>query len=49
MEKSIYLSKIQSKTGKFKYKRISKTPLRYAGGKSNAVGLILEHIPDKVF
>jgi len=38
-----YLKKIKSKSGK--YKRVSITPLRYAGGKSNAVGLILEYLP----
>ena len=27
------------------YKRVALSPLRYAGGKSNAVGLILEHLP----
>ena len=28
-----------------KYKRVTISPLRYAGGKSKAVGLILEHFP----
>jgi len=37
-----YLNSIRSKKG---YKRVSLSPLRYAGGKSNAVGLILEHFP----
>lgn len=27
------------------YRRVCLSPLRYAGGKSNAVGLILEHLP----
>ena len=27
------------------YKRLCISPLRYAGGKSNAIGLILEHLP----
>lgn len=39
-----YLQNIQGKQQA--YKRVSISPLRYAGGKSNAVGLILENIPD---
>lgn len=31
--------------GHTKYKRVCLSPLRYAGGKSKAVGLILEHLP----
>ena len=31
---------------KLRYKRYLKSPLRYAGGKSLAVGLIVEHLPD---
>lgn len=39
-----YLNSIRNKkTGK--YKRIVSSPLRYAGGKSAAVGLVLEKIP----
>ena len=34
--------------GKFKYSRYNGLPLRYAGGKSLAVGHILEHLPDDV-
>lgn len=37
-----YLATIKTKTG---YKRINLSPLRYAGGKSRAIGLILEHFP----
>ncbi len=37
-----YLNSIRSKKG---YKRVSLSPLRYAGGKSKAVGLILENFP----
>lgn len=33
---------------KNKYKRVSDTPLRYAGGKSLAVGYIAEHLPSKL-
>ena len=41
-----YLESIRSsKNAKSKYSRISLSPLRYAGGKTNAVGLILENLP----
>jgi len=40
-----YLTSIHSVSGKAKYKRISLSPLRYAGGKSKAVGLIIENLP----
>jgi DNA adenine methylase len=40
-----YLSTIKSSSDNIKYKRISLSPLRYPGGKSKAVGLILENIP----
>ena len=40
-----YLSSIKSKSSSVKYKRVSLSPLRYPGGKSKAVGLILENIP----
>jgi DNA adenine methylase len=39
----IYLNKLKSKKG---YKRVVSSPLRYAGGKSNAIGQILENLPD---
>ena len=42
---SNYLSKIKSSSKNIKYKRITLSPLRYAGGKSKAVGLILENLP----
>ena len=38
---------MQSK-GKYKYSRYRGSPLRYAGGKSLAVGYILEHLPDDI-
>lgn len=38
-----YLSRIRGRANP--YKRVVKSPLRYAGGKSNAVGLILENFP----
>lgn len=40
----LYLETIKSHSGSG-YKRVSLSPLRYAGGKSNAVGLILSHFP----
>jgi DNA adenine methylase len=39
-----YLETIHKKSGEG-YRRVCLSPLRYAGGKSNAVGLILEHLP----
>jgi DNA adenine methylase len=39
-----YLVSITNKNGK--YKRVNISPLRYAGGKSKAVGLILQEIPN---
>ena len=39
-----YLETIKKKSGPG-YRRVCLSPLRYAGGKSNAVGLILEHMP----
>jgi DNA adenine methylase len=39
-----YLEIIRKKSGPG-YRRVCLSPLRYAGGKSNAVGLILEHLP----
>ena len=33
-------------TGKLDYKRYLGSPLRYAGGKSLAVGYVVEHLPD---
>ena len=38
-----YLSSITNKQGKFK--RVLVSPLRYAGGKSKAIGLILNSLP----
>ena len=40
-----YLSTIKSTSKNSKYKRVCLSPLRYAGGKSKAVGLILENFP----
>jgi DNA adenine methylase len=41
-----FLASIQGKANK--YKRVSDTPLRYAGGKSLAVGYIAEHLPSNL-
>lgn len=43
--KEIFLRKLQSPSGKQKYKRYTGTTLRYAGGKTLAVGLIVELLP----
>ena len=44
--KKIFLSKLAGPRGT--YKRYLGSPLRYAGGKTLAVGLIIEHIPDSI-
>ena len=46
--KKIFLDKLKSPTGKTKYKRYNGAPIRYAGGKSLAVGLIVELLPDNL-
>ena len=45
--KRIFLSNLKS-PGKLDYKRYVLSPLRYAGGKSLAVGLIVERIPTNI-
>lgn len=45
-KKDIFLFKLKSKSGK--YKRYLGSPLRYAGGKSWAVGYIIEHLPENL-
>ncbi len=47
-KKAEFLNSLKSPSGKLKYKRYVCSPLRYAGGKSLAVGLIIELIPDNV-
>ncbi len=42
------LESLKSKNSQYKYKRHTTSTLRYAGGKSLAVGFILELLPDKV-
>ena len=44
--KKNFLSEYKSVNGTIKYKRYVGSPLRYAGGKSLAVGLIVELLPD---
>jgi len=46
--KTAFLHSLASPGGKTKYKRYTGAPIRYAGGKSLAVGLIVELIPDNV-
>ena len=46
--KSLFLAKYKSPTGKTKYKRCVNSTLRYAGGKSLAVGLIVELLPNDI-
>jgi DNA adenine methylase len=44
-EKDYMKNYLKSIMGKEKYKRVDISPLRYAGGKSLAVGIILENLP----
>ncbi len=44
-KKDLFLHSLKSKKT-LNYKRYSKSPLRYGGGKSLAVGLIVEHFPN---
>ena len=44
-KKDLFLKKLQSKKG---YKRYVKSPLRYGGGKTLAVGKILEYFPKDI-
>lgn len=49
LKKEAFLKSLKSPTGKQKYKRYIKgTPLRYAGGKTLAVGLIVELLPNNL-
>ncbi len=45
-KKDVFLHNLRSNNGR--YKRYIKAPLRYGGGKSLAVGLIVEYIPNSV-
>ena len=44
-KKSIFLKNLLSKNTKYKYKRLCLSPIRYAGGKSLAVGHVVENLP----
>ncbi len=46
--KRSFLDDLRSPSNPLRYKRYSKTPLRYAGGKSLGVGFVLEKIPASV-
>jgi DNA adenine methylase len=46
--KGAFLHDLTSPSDKTRYKRYSGAPIRYAGGKSLAVGLIVERIPNRV-
>lgn len=46
--KRAFLSKLSSPSGKTEYKRYLGTPLRYAGGKTLAVGYIVNLLPDNI-
>ena len=47
LRKNQFLESIRS-TGKLEYKRYLESPLRYAGGKSLAVGMVVDLLPDNV-
>lgn len=47
VQKEEFLKELTS-TGKQEYKRYIKSPIRYAGGKSRAVGLIISHFPNDI-
>ena len=44
--KQDFLKSLKSKS--LKYKRYTKSPLRYGGGKSLAVGIIIEQFPNDI-
>lgn len=46
--KKLFLASLESPSEEGKYKRYTGLPLRYAGGKTLAVGFIVEHIPDTI-
>jgi len=49
-KKKIFLNSIRSanKNSQNKYKRVALSPIRYAGGKSLAVGYVVELLPDNI-
>ena len=50
IKKTLFLSKIKSKNPKSmnSYKRVALSPIRYAGGKSLAVGHVIELLPKNI-
>lgn len=50
LKKRNFLESIRSKnpSSKSKYKRVALSPIRYAGGKSLAVGYVIELLPDNI-
>lgn len=46
--KNLFLQNLKSSTGKAKYKMYKNAPIRYAGGKSRAVGYIVELLPSDI-
>ncbi|MFH1004647.1 MAG: DNA adenine methylase [Bacteroidota bacterium] len=48
LRKELFLDSLRSTSNKQKYKRYIGTPLRYAGGKTLAVGLIVELLPNNL-
>lgn len=47
-KKEIFLNHIKSNNGKHKYKRFVTAPIRYAGGKSLAIGYVVELLPNNI-
>jgi len=47
-KQNVFLQQISSPNGKLKYKRYSVSPIRYPGGKSLAVGYIIENLPEGI-
>ena len=45
-KKSVLLHSLLSKNTRYKYKRLCLSPIRYAGGKSLAVGHVVENLPN---
>lgn len=48
LRKEAFLDRMRSPNGKGRYKRYLGSPLRYAGGKSLAVGKIVEYLPNNI-
>lgn len=46
-KRGAFLEQLES-SGRYKYRRYNGLPLRYAGGKSLAVGHVIEHLPRKI-